>query len=612
MKRLVRSVALAATLALVAVAARAVDATPTPATVPTPAASATPAEPVAPAATPAPAATAAPAATPAPAATAAPAATPAPAAAAAPAATQQPLDVAALAIFGAFVILTLGITYWAAMRTRSAKDFYAAGGGITGLQNGLAIAGDYMSAASFLGISALVFSFGYYGLIYSIGFLVGWPIIMFLMAEPLRNLGRFTFADVASYRLQATPIRAMAATGTLVTVMFYLIAQMVGAGQLIQLLFGLPYLWAVIFVGIMMIIYVTFGGMIATTWVQIIKAGLLLVGATLMSVLVLAQFGFDFNALVAKAIAVHPKHDAIMLRGAQVANPISAISLGMALMFGTAGLPHILMRFFTVGNAKEARKSVFWATTFIGYFYILTFIIGFGAIILVGPNPIYHDAAGGLLGGGNMPAIHLAHAVGGDLMKGFIAAVAFATILAVVSGLTLSGASAVSHDLYASVFRHGRVDEAAETRAARITTVVLGIVAIALGVIFEKVNVAFMVGLAFAVAASANFPVLLLSMTWKNLTTRGAFIGGFAGLISAVVLTIFSPGIWEAVLGNPKGSAFFIYASPAIFTMPLAFLCCWVFSITDNSPAAARERKAFEGQYVRSQTGIGAEGAAAH
>ncbi len=534
------------------------------------------------------------------------------AARAADAGAAQPVDWNAILIFAAFVLLTLGITYWAAKRTRTAKDFYAAGGGVTGLQNGLAIAGDYMSAASFLGISALVYSFGYYGLIYSIGFLVGWPIIMFLMAEPLRNLGRFTFADVASYRLQATPIRAMAATGTLVTVAFYLIAQMVGAGQLIELLFGLPYLYAVVFVGILMIIYVTFGGMIATTWVQIIKAGLLLIGATLMSLLVLAKFGFDFNALIAKAIEVHPKHEAIMLPGPQVANPISAISLGMALMFGTAGLPHILMRFFTVGNAKEARKSVFWATTFIGYFYILTFIIGFGAIVLVSTNPAYLDAKGALLGGGNMPAIHLAHAVGGDLMKGFIAAVAFATILAVVSGLTLSGASAVSHDLYASVFRHGKVDEAAETRAARITTVVLGIIAMVLGVLFEKVNVAFMVGLAFAVAASANFPVLLLSMLWKGLTTRGAFIGGFAGLISAVVLTIYSPGIWEAVLGHPKGSAFFIYASPAIFTMPLAFFCCWIFSITDSSASAAKERAAFDAQYVRQQTGIGAEGAVSH
>ena len=491
------------------------------------------------------------------------------------------VDWNAVGIFAVFVLLTLGITYWAAKRTRTAKDFYAAGGGITGFQNGLAIAGDYMSAASFLGISALVFSSGYYGLIYSIGFLVGWPIIMFLMAEPLRNLGRYTFADVASYRLQATPIRAMAATGTLVTVAFYLIAQMVGAGQLIELLFGLPYLWAVILVGVLMV----------------------------------NAFGFNFNALLVKAIEVHPQHDKIMLPGAAVANPISAISLRMALMFGTAGLPHILMRFFTVGSAKEARKSVFWATTFIGYFYILTFIIGFGAIVMVGPNAIYHvggDIAKGLLGGGNMPAIHLAHAVGGDLMKGFIAAVAFATILAVVSGLTLSGASAVSHDLYASVFRHGRVDEAAEVRASRITTVVLGIVAIVLGVLFEKINVAFMVGLAFAVAASANFPVLLLSMLWKGLTTRGAFIGGFVGLICAVVLTVFSPGIWVAVLGLSKEGAWFPYTSPAIFSMPLAFLCCWFFSITDKSAAANRERAAFDAQYVRSQTGIGAEKAAAH
>jgi len=527
----------------------------------------------------------------------------------------QPTNWNAIIIFVAFVIVTLGITYWAARHTRTTKDFYAAGGGITGFQNGLAIAGDYMSAASFLGITALVYTGGYYGLIYSIGFLVGWPFIMFLMAEPLRNLGRFTFADVASYRLQATPIRAMAATGTLVTVAFYLIAQMVGAGQLIELLFGLPYLWAVVVVGILMIIYVTFGGMIATTWVQIIKAGLLLGGSTLMALLVLAQFGFDFNALIAKAIEVHPGHDKILLPGPAVSNPINAFSLGIALMFGTAGLPHILMRFFTVGNAKEARKSVFWATTFIGYFYILTFIIGFGAIVLVLTNPAYHvggDVTKALLGGGNMPAIHLAQAVGGDLMKGFIAAVAFATILAVVSGLTLSGASAVSHDLYASVFKGGYADEGAEVRVSRITAIILGIVAILLGIVFEKINVAFMVGLAFAVAASANFPVLLLSMLWQGLTTRGAVIGGFVGVISAVVLTIVSPGIWEAVLGYPKGSAWFPYVSPALFTMPLSFLCCWIFSVTDSSKTAQTEKAAFEAQYVRSQTGIGADTAVAH
>lgn len=525
---------------------------------------------------------------------------------------KQPTNWTAILMFVGFVLMTLGITYWAAKRTHSTQDFYAAGGGITGFQNGIAIAGDYMSAASFLGISALVYGVGYDGLIYSIGFLVGWPIIMFLMAEPLRNLGKFTFADVVSYRLQAVPIRAMAATGTLVTVAFYLIAQMVGAGQLIELLFGLDYAYAVVIVGVLMILYVTFGGMIATTWVQIIKACLLLSGATLIAILVLSEFSFDVNAFLAKAIEVHPKHGAIMLPGAQVANPISAISLGMALMFGTAGLPHILMRFFTVKDAKEARKSVFWATTFIGYFYILTFIIGFGAIVLVSTNPQYLDAKGALLGGSNMAAVHLANAVGGNLMLGFISAVAFATILAVVSGLTLSGASAVSHDLYASVFRRGRVGEGAEIRVSRITTVVLGIVAIALGIAFQKINVAFMVGLAFAIAASANFPVLLLSMLWKGLTTWGAFFGGFTGLISAVVLTVLSPGIWTSVLGYPAGTAPFPYTSPAIFTMPLAFLVCYVVSKIDNSRAAQAERLAFEAQYVRSQTGIGAEGAAAH
>ncbi len=526
--------------------------------------------------------------------------------------TMQATNWVAIGMFVAFVALTLGITVWAAGRTKTTSDFYTAGGGISGFQNGIAIAGDYMSAASFLGISALVYTFGYDGLIYSIGFLVGWPIIMFLMAEPLRNLGRFTFADVVSYRLQATPMRAMAATGTLVTVAFYLIAQMVGAGQLIELLFGLQYSYAVVIVGVLMICYVTFGGMIATTWVQIIKACLLLSGATLISVLVLSKFNFDVNAFLSKAIEVHVKHGAIMLPGPQVLNPISAISLGTALMFGTAGLPHILMRFFTVSSAKEARKSVFWATTFIGYFYLLTFIIGFGAIVLVSTNPEYLDAKGALLGGGNMPAIHLAHAVGGDVMKGFISAVAFATILAVVSGLTLSGASAVSHDLYASVFRLGRVADGAEVRVSKITTVVLGILAIVLGIVFQKVNVAFMVGLAFAIAASANFPVLLLSMLWRGLTTWGAFTGGFVGLISAVGLTVLSPGIWVNVLGNPAGSAWFPYTSPAIFTMPLAFFTCWLVSTLDRSKTAMRERAAFEAQYVRGQTGIGAEGASAH
>jgi cation/acetate symporter len=524
---------------------------------------------------------------------------------------KQATNPIAIAMFLGFVVVTLGITYWAAKRTRSASDFYTAGGGITGFQNGLAIAGDYMSAASFLGISALVFTNGFDGLIYSVGFLVGWPIIITLMAERLRNLGRFTFADVISYRLAQTPLRLLAASGTLVVVAFYLIAQMVGAGQLIKLLFGIDYIYAEIIVGALMIGYVTFGGMLATTWVQIIKACLLLGGATLMAVLVLVHYGFDPIALFTDAVKVSPKHDAIMAPGSFVANPVETISLGIALMFGTAGLPHILMRFFTVSDAKEARKSVFYATSFIGYFYILTFIIGFGAITLVATNPDYIDPiTKGLRGGANMPAIWLADAVGGSILQGFISAVAFATILAVVSGLTLAGASAVSHDLYASVFRRGRVDGKTEMNVSKITTVVLGVVAIMLGIAFEKQNIAFMVGLAFAIAASANFPVLLLSVLWPKLTTRGATLGGFAGLLAALVMTILSPAVWVNVLGNKM--AIFPFSAPALFSMPLGFFCCWLFSITDSSKRAGIDLAGFEAQYIRSQTGIGAEGGSGH
>ena len=517
----------------------------------------------------------------------------------------------AITMFLVFVAFTLGITFWAAKRTRSASDFYTAGGGISGFQNGLAIAGDYISAASFLGVSALVYTSGYDGLIYSIGFLVGWPILITLMAERLRNLGRFTFADVVSYRLGQTPLRVLAACGTLVTVAFYLVAQMVGAGQLIRALFGLQYEYAEILVGGLMVIYITFGGMLATTWVQIIKACLMLTGATLMVVLVLAQFGFDPTALFARAVEVHPKHAAILVPGALVADPISTVSLGIALMFGTSGLPHILMRFFTVADQKEARKSVLYATTFVGYFYILTFIIGFGAIVLVRTNPQYLDAKGALLGGANMPAIWLSHAVGGNLLLGFISAVAFATILAVVSGLTLAGASAISHDLYASVFARGRVDQKAEMHVSKAATVVLGIVAIALGIAFKSVNVAFMVGLAFAIAASANFPVLLLSMYWRGLTTLGAVVGGFAGLVTAFTLTVLSKAVWVDVLGQ-AAPAPFPYSNPALFSVPTAFIGCAVVSFLDRSLRARKDAAAFEGMYVRSQTGIGAEGAATH
>jgi len=533
---------------------------------------------------------------------------------------KQATNWSAISMFVVFVFLTLGITYWAASRTKSAAQFYSAGGGITGFQNGMAIAGDYMSAASFLGISGLVYLSGYDGLIYSVGFLVGWPIVTFLIAEPLRNLGKYTFADVASFRLKQTEIRVLAACGTLVTVAFYLIAQMVGAGALIQILFGLDYWIAVVIVGVLMIVYVTFGGMLATTWVQIIKAVLLLSGATFMALAVLWNFGFSPESLFARAVQVHPKHDAIMAPGTLVSNPVSAISLGLALIFGTAGLPHILMRFFTVADAKAARKSVFYATGLIGYFYILTFIIGFGAITLVATNPDFLDPAiaaakgplAAIKGGSNMAAIHLANAVGGNLFLGFISAVAFATILAVVSGLTLAGASAISHDLYATVFRHGNANEQDEMRISKIATIFLGILAIILGIVFQKQNVAFMVGLAFCIAASCNFPVLLLSMFWKGLTTRGALIGGFLGLISAVVMVVLSPSVWEVTIGNPKGSAPFPYENPALFSMAIAFIGIWLFSVTDKSARAATDRGGFEAQFVRCQTGIGASGASAH
>ena len=531
-------------------------------------------------------------------------------------AEKQPLNITAIAMFIAFVIFTMGITKWAAKKTTSASDFYTAGGGITGFQNGLAIAGDYMSAASFLGISAAVFLNGYDGLIYSIGFLVGWPVIMFLMAERLRNLGKFTFADVASYRLGQTPIRTLAASGTLVVVAFYLIAQMVGAGQLIKLLFGLDYWIAVVLVGALMMMYVLFGGMLATTWVQIIKAVLLLCGATFMSLMVLSAFNFSPEALFAKATEVHTKGETIMSPGNFITDPISAISFGMALMFGTAGLPHVLMRFFTVPNAKEARKSVFWATTWIGYFYVLTFIIGFGAIVLVGTNSAFTEGGtlvsegGKLIGGNNMAAIHLASAVGGNVFLGFISAVAFATILAVVAGLTLSGASAVAHDLYASVICKGNPPAGAELRVSRVTTVILGIVAVILGIAFEKQNIAFMVSLAFAIAASANFPVLFMSVLWKGTTTRGAFIGGFIGLITAVVLTILSKSIWVDIFHNAE--AIFPYKSPALFSVTAGFLGIWLFSLLDSSAQAAREKLAYDAQEVRSETGIGAAAASEH
>ncbi|PID47263.1 MAG: cation acetate symporter [Proteobacteria bacterium] len=525
-------------------------------------------------------------------------------------AAKRDVNISAIIMFFIFVGATLGVTYWAAKRTKSASDFYTAGGGISGFQNGMAIAGDYMSAASFLGISGLFYLKGYDGLIYAVGFLVGWPIILFLMAEKLRNLGKFTFVDIAAFRLGQKEIRTLAAFGSLAVVTLYLIAQIVGSGKLIQVLFGLDYAYAVILVGAMMVIYVTFGGMLATTWVQIIKAILLLFGVTFMAFMVLSHFGFDFEALCKQATLSHPTGEGIMAPGGFITDPVSAISLGIALMLGTAGLPHILMRFFTVGNAKEARKSVAYATGFIGYFYLVIAVIGLGAIVFLNsPEGKEFFVDGKLFGGNNMAAIHLSKLVGGDVFLGFISAVAFATILAVVSGLTLAGASAISHDLYASVINKNAT-EAQEIRVSKISVVAIGVIGVLLGIAFEKQNIAFMVGLAFAIAASANFPILFLSIYWKNLTTRGAFIGGSLGLATAVLLVILGPIVWVDILGFK--TAIFPYKYPAIFSVTIAFLGIWFFSKTDNSKRAQEERKMFEAQDIRANTGIGSAGAISH
>ena len=526
------------------------------------------------------------------------------------------LNVSAVAMFFVFIVATMGITKWAASKTKSASDFYTAGGGITGFQNGLAIAGDYMSAASFLGISGMIFLHGFDGMIYAIGFLVGWPIILFLMAEKLRNLGKFNFTDIAAYRLDEQKIRILAAFGSLTVVTFYLIAQMVGAGKLIELLFHIPYAWSVVIVGALMIIYVTFGGMLATTWVQIIKAVLLLSGVTFIAIMVLSHYGFSFGSLAAEAISMHPKGDAILKPGPFVSDPVSAVSLGLALMLGTAGLPHILMRFFTVGNAREARKSVVWATAFIGYFYLIIGVVGLGAVVfLLSPEGAVYFKNGvidlkGVIGGANMAAVHLSQAVGGDIFLGFIAAVSFATILAVVAGLTLAASNSIAHDLYAIVIRKGQATDAEEMKVSKRTVLVIGIVAILLGFAFENQNIAFMVGLAFAIAASANFPILILSIYWSKLTTRGAFIGGFIGLITAITLVVLSKTVWVDIFKFE--SAIFPYTQPALFSILAAFISIWFFSITDSSARGEEDKSGFEAQKIRAETGIGADGAVDH
>ncbi|RLG26434.1 cation acetate symporter [Methanosarcinales archaeon] len=485
----------------------------------------------------------------------------------------------AITFFIIFVLATIGITYWAAKKVKGTSEFYAAGRSITGLQNGLAMSGDYMSAASFLGIAGLVATCGYDGLLYSVGWLVGWPIILFLIAEPLRNLGKYTYIDAVAYRLKLRPVKLVAGISSLVTVLFYLIAQMVGAGTLVKLVFGLPYESAIILVGVLMIVYVLFGGMVATTWVQIIKAGLLLGGATILVFMTLWHFGFSYGAMFTEATAQYGH--SFLVPGSLITSPLDAFSLALALMFGTAGLPHILMRFFTVPDAKQARKSVFYATGFIGYFYILTVTIGFGAATLVGRGMVMSIDKGG-----NMAGPLLAEFLGGGVFLGFLCAVAFATILAVVAGLTVSGASAISHDLYVGFVKHGVSDEKREVKIAKLATLALGIVAIILGFLFKGQNVAFMVGLAFAIAASANFPALIMSLLWKKFTTAGAVASMITGLVLAVVLIFLSPTIWIDILGNP--TAIFPLKNVAIVSMTLAFVVGIIVSLATKEEDAQR------------------------
>lgn len=520
------------------------------------------------------------------------------------AATSQSLNWTAIGMFATVVLITLIITWRAARKTHSKEDFYTAGGSISARQNGLAIAGDYMSASTLLGASSMVFFKGYDGFIYVTGFFVCWPILTFLMAERLRNLGKYTFADIVSYRLDPDKTRILATCGSLIVVCCYLLLQMVGAGQLIKLLFGIDYTVAVVLVGCLMLVYVMFGGMLATTWIQIVKAILLLFGGTVLAFLCLRYFGFSLDNLAAAAVKNHQLGQKVLEPGSMLSNPINALSTSLGLIFGLAGLPHILMRFFTVADAQAARKSVFYASGYIGYFFILVCLLGYAAISIIGTNPSFYvdgKLGGELIGGSNMVAIHLAGALGGNLLLGFLSAVAFATILAVVAGLTLAGASAISHDLFQKVIKKGQATEKQEMAVSRMAVIALGLIAIACGILFEKMNITFLMGLTFGIAASANFPVLFLAMYWKDLTTKGALWGGFTGIISAIVLVILSPTVWVGVLGYAQ--AIFPYDNPALFSMPLAFIVSCAVSLMDRSERAAIDRAGFEQQVVRSELG---------
>jgi cation/acetate symporter len=480
--------------------------------------------------------------------------------------------------FFMFVALTLAITYWAARQTKTPDQFFAADGQISAWQNGWALAGDFLSAGALLGIAGIVTLHGFDGLVYSIGWMVGWPIMLFLIVEPLRNVGKYTMGDLIAYRLQQRWVRSATAVGSLAVILFYLIAQMVATGSLIKLLFGLPYPIAVIIVGAAMLIYVLFGGMIATTWVQVVKAALLVVGVTILSLLTLRQFDWSLQNIFAAAVQKYGEK--ILQPGSEVlAGEWEAISLGLALMFGTAAMPHVLMRIYTVRDLRESRLSIAYATAIIGFFHLLVFIIGFGAMVIVGPQAVLKAG-----GGGNMAAPLLALAVGGNAFFGFICAVAFATMLAVVAGLTLSGVATLSHDVWANVIRQGHASQREQLVVARGATVVIAVLAIVLGVAFEGQNVAFMAGLAFSIACSANFPVLVLAIMWKRLTTPGAVASILVGTVMTLLLICLSATVQVDVLGKPLTELqdqwwFVPIRNPALFSMPLSFLFAILVSL---------------------------------
>jgi cation/acetate symporter len=514
---------------------------------------------------------------------------------------RQATNPTAIALFVVFVIATLGISYWASKKTTSSSTFYNAGGNISGVQNGIAIAGDFMSASSFLGITGLMFVFGYDGLVFAIGAFAGWPLMLFLFAKRVRNLGSYTFTDVVSMRLERTKTRIVAIMGTVTVVILYLIAQMVGAGKLIELLFGLPYEVAIITVTLLVLAYVTFGGMLATTWVQIIKAGLLVFGATVMTWLILAMADFDLAAIFNGVAEVHPKQSAALAPGGMFDDPIQVTTIMISMMFGTLGLPHVLMRLFTVPTTHEAKKSAFYASAIMGYFYLLMIIIGFGSVYVLYQYPEMFTDAGKLPGGSNMIAIHLANALGGDLLMGFMSAVAFATILAVVAGLTVSGAAAISHDLYAEVLCEGNPDPDKELKLTRITTVVIGLIALGLGILFQNENVGLIGTMPMVVAASVNFPILFLSLYWSGMTTRGAIYCALTGLLASVGLTIIGPQVWVSVLGFEE--ALFPYDYPALFTLPAALAAAWLFSVTDKSERGRIDREQYYTLLPKSELG---------